>query len=197
MSQGRHNLHEARAHVGVHFFLKKRVGTLHGRVYTTRVLGARAASGRLVLVLTGRLLAGEFALWLRAQRWLAALPLALGLLTDWGAYWLRSSALGVALSWGTYGFARWAGLLLAHLLWTTDAAYWTVAVNGALSARGLLALHLTTRTLTDRVADSWADRIVARPAASRVTLSLHGLGGSHTCKENNKGNSKELHDRLG
>jgi len=148
-------------------------------------LGALAALG-LLSGLAGGLLALQLALGLGAVGGLDALVRAFEFLADRGALGLGGGASGVALSRRADGLALGAGLLLAIILGATDRAHRTLAVNGALGARSLLALHLADGALANGVADSRAGGVIALPFAVGVAL----LSSSHG-QEGEQGNSDE------
>jgi len=149
---------------------------VHGGLHVGGVVALAGAA--LVVHLAGSLLASQLALGLGAHRGFLALPLALGLLAHRRADGGRGHATSVALSRGTHSLALGAAVLLAHILGAADRAHGLLAVNGALSARGFLALHLAAGAFTDGMADSGAHRVVALPSALGVALSLssHGDG---------------------
>ena len=68
------------------------------------------------------------------------------------------------------GLALGAVVLLALVLGATDGADGLLAVDGALSARHFLALHLALRTLANGVADRGASRVIALPFADGEAL---------------------------
>lgn len=109
-----------------------------------------------LLVSASWLLAHEFALRTRAEGWLLALPVALGLFAHWGADSVRSSASSAALSWSADSLALWAVGGFAQVLWAANVALWLVAVDLASSAWGLFAMNLALWALADRVALSRA-----------------------------------------
>jgi len=126
------------------------------------------------LLFAGGLLAHKLALGLGAQSGLLALPVALGLFAHRGADRLRRNTSCVALGRSAYSLTLGAIILLTHVLRATNVALGLLAVNCALSARGLFTLHLTLRSLTYWVALSRAHRIVALPSAFRMARSLIG-----------------------
>jgi len=139
--------------------------------------GAAAEGGELLgdggLVLARGLLADELALGARAHQRLAALPVAVRGLAEGGALRLRRDARSVADRGRADRLALRAVVLLAQRLRATDRAGRLLAVNIALGARELLALHLALRASADGVAHSRAGRVIALPLADRVaTLDL-------------------------
>jgi len=131
------------------------------------VLGtARAALGLLARCL----LALQLALGLGAVGRLNALVEASEFLADRGALGLRSLAGGVATSRLADRLAFGAAFLLALVLGAADGADGLLAVDGALSASGLLALHLAFRALAHRVANGRASGVITLPLALGVAL---------------------------
>jgi len=114
----------------------------------------------------------ELALGTRASRGLGARPAARRLFTQRRAARFRGDTRRVALSRSTNRLAFRARVFLAHVLRATNAALGLFTVNRAFGALRLLALHLTFGTSADRVADGRAARVVALPAADRVTVLL-------------------------
>lgn len=121
-----------------------------------------------LLVSASWLLAHELALGAWAKSWLLALPIALGLLAHGRAHWVRRNAGGVAHSGAANSLALRAVVLLAHIFRAANRALRLLAVHCAFRAGSLLALHLASWALTDRVALRWTDRIVALPSAFRM-----------------------------
>jgi hypothetical protein len=81
----------------------------------------------------------------------------------------RSSATTLSLNhWSHLG----ARILLAHVLRAADRALGLLAVNSALRAFRLLALHFALGTSAHGVAHSRAARVIALPAARRVAVLL-------------------------
>jgi len=149
-------------------------------------LVALAALGTL---LASRLLALELALGLGAVGGLDALVVALELLAHGRALGFGGGAGGVALGGGADGLALGARLLLAGLLGATDRAGRLLAVDGALGARGLLALHLADGALADGVAHSGAAGVVTLPLAVGVAL----IGADSDDGQKKGDGNKELH----
>jgi hypothetical protein len=127
---------------------------------------ARAALG----LLASRLLALQLALGLGAVRGLGALVEAGEFLANRLALGLGGFAGGVAVSRLADRLALGAAFLLALVLGAADGANGLLAVNGALSAGGFLALHLALGAFAHGVADSRAGGIIALPLAHRVAL---------------------------
>jgi len=140
------------------------VGLNHSQLNILRT--ARAA----LLLLTSRLLALQLAFGSLTVGGLHALVVAFQFLAHRRALGFGSSASGVALSRGTDSLALGAIFLLAIILGATDRAHRTLAVNNALSTSSLFASHLALGTRADRVAHSWALRVIALPTALRVAL---------------------------
>jgi len=140
------------------------VGLNHSQLNILRT--ARAA----FLLLASRLLALQLALGSLAVGGLHALVVAFQFLAHRRAFGFGGSASGVALSRGTDSLALGAIFFLAIVLGAADRAHRALAVNNALSTSSLFASHLTLGTRADRVADSWALRVIALPAALRVAL---------------------------
>jgi len=141
------------------------------------VLGGARAAGTLglwrrLLGLARRLLALQFALWLRARGRLLAFPVAFGGLAHRRAHWLRGDAAGTAVGRRAYRLALGAVVLLAHVLRAANVALRLVAVHSAFGAGSLFALDLALRALADRVALGRAHRVVALPAALRMAVCL-------------------------
>jgi hypothetical protein len=126
--------------------------------------------------LASGLLALELALGLCAVSGLDALVVALQLLADGLALGFWGSAGNVALSGLADVLALGALILLANLLGAADRALGLVAMNGALGAGGLLALHLAVGALANGVALGRALGVVALPLAVGVAL-LSGSDG--------------------
>jgi len=124
------------------------------------------------LLLACGFLADQLTFGFRAKCGLLALPITLRLLTHRSAHWLRGDTSCVALSGGAHCLTLWTVILLAHILRATNVALGLLAVYSALSARSLLALHLTFGSLTNRVTLSRAHGIVALPSTFRMTRSL-------------------------
>jgi len=183
---------------------------VHDGVHGLQETGARRAAGRsgrhngdlsvgsvawaalvAVVLIASRLLALQFTLGTLAVGGLDALVGAIQLLADRRALGFRSSAGSVALGWSANGLALGAIFLLAIVLGATDTAGRTFAMNNTFGASSLFTFHLTLRTSADRVANSWASRIIALPAASGVALL------SRSTNDGNKaqgGNNKGSHD---
>jgi len=79
--------------------------------------------------------------------------------------------LSVAFGRSANGFTLWAVLLLTHVLRAAHTALWLFTVNFARCTRRLLALHLTLRALTHRMALSGTNWVIALPSAFRMALS--------------------------
>lgn len=135
--------------------------------------GARAALGSF-LSLASRSLTLQLTLGLGTVDGLDALVLAVQSLTHGSTLGFRSHAGGVATSRLADSLALRATILLTQLLGATNSADRAFAVNSALGAGHLLALHLTLRTSADRVADSRAGRVVTLPLAHGVALFSSG-----------------------
>jgi len=132
--------------------------------------GAWTALGLTVGLVTSRLLALKFALGLSAVGGLDALVCAVQLLAHRGALGFGGSAGGVATCGLAHGLALGASVLLTLLLRAADGAHGTLAVDGALGTRGLLALHLALRARAHGVADSRAGGVITLPLALRVAF---------------------------
>jgi len=145
------------------------VGQLHGEA---DVLSFARAAFLLVLDVTGGLLALKLAFGTRASRGFGARPRARGFFTERGTVGFGGNASGVALGRGAHGFTLGAIAFLAEILGATNRALGLLAVNGALGALRLLALHLAFGTRAHRVADGRAGGVVALPSAFRVARSL-------------------------
>jgi len=160
----------------------------------TAALASLLALGR-GLSLASSLGALQLALGLGAGGRLAALPVALGLLAHGGAHRLGGDAGGTAVSRGAHGLALRAVLRLTQILRAAHIALGLVAVDLALSARGLLALNLALGALAHRVALGRARRIVTLPTALRVarTSSLHGLSNNGGKRQSNQQNYSNTH----
>jgi len=74
------------------------------------------------------------------------------------------------LSRSTNSLALGAIFLLTIILGTTNAASRTFAMNHTFSAGSLFTFHFTLGASTDRMANSWASRIIALPTAVGVAL---------------------------
>ena len=120
--------------------------------------------------IAGSLLALQLALGLGAVGRLGALVLASELFADRGTLGLGGRARGRAAGRLADGLALGAVVLLALVLGATDGADGLLAMDGALGARYLLALHLALGALAHRVANGGASRVVALPLADRVAL---------------------------
>jgi len=81
--------------------------------------------------------------------------------------------LSTAVSWRADSLALRAVLLLAEILRAADVALRLVAVDLALSTFSLFAVDLAFWSLADRVADSWADWVVALPSALWVAVTFN------------------------
>jgi len=161
-----HDLDEGRLHLGDGRSLgERRGGGLHVR-------GVALAAFLLVLDVTGGLAALQLALGTRAGGRLGARPRARSLLTEGSTVGLRGDAGRVALSRRADRLTLRARLLLAHVLGAADRALRLLAVDRALGAGGLLALHLALGTRADGMADGGAGRVVTLPAALRVAVLL-------------------------
>jgi len=175
-----HDLHKRGHHGGrlrVHFH--QAVGGADSGSQVSLV-SARAAT-TLSSIFAGagiasRALADELALRLGASDRLLALPVALGGLAHRSADSVRSFALSTAVSRRADSLALRAILLLAEILRATNIALRLIAVDLALSTFGLLAVDLALRAFADRVAHSWAHRVIALPSALRVAVSLNSSG---------------------
>jgi len=146
--------------------------------------GTRAAStttdGLRLLGFTGRLIALEFALRLRAGGRLLALPVALSFFAHGSADGLRGNTRGTAVSRRADSFALRAVVLFAHILRAANIALGLVAVNLALSTGSLFALDLALGAFANRVALSRAHGVIALPSALGVAFSFsfhHGSRG--------------------
>lgn len=127
---------------------------------------ARAALG----LLAGGLLALELALGLGAVGGLDALVVADELFANGGALGLGSLAGGVATGRLADRLALGAALALTMVLGAANGAGGLLAVDGALGATRLFALHLALGALAHRVALSGAGRVVTLPLAGGVAL---------------------------
>jgi len=134
------------------------------------------AQRSVVIHIASRLLALQLALRTSAVGGLEALLTAVELLADWRALRLGSHASGVAAGRLADGLALVAGQLLAGVLGASNGADGALAVNGALGARYLLALHLALRASAHWVANSRALRVVAHPLAHRVARASSRQG---------------------
>jgi len=123
----------------------------------------------------------QLALGLGAVGRLYALVEASEFFADRGALGLRSLTGSVATSGLADRLALGASFLLALVLGAADGADRLLAVNRALSAGGLLALHLAFRALAHGVADSRANGVIALPLAVWVALFS-----SHSAEEYNR-----------
>ena len=130
----------------------------------------------LICGVAGRLLALQFALGLRAVGGLGALVLAGELLADGSALRLGRRTGGVATCRLADRLALGAVILLTLILGAANRADGLLAMDGALGARHLLALHLALRTLANGVAHSRAGRVIALPFADRVALLTQHAG---------------------
>jgi len=122
----------------------------------------------LIISITEGLLALQLALGTSAVCRLEALLAAVQFLAHRRALRLGSHASGVATSRLAHCLALVAGQLLAGVFRAADGANWSLAVNGAFSARYLFAFHFALRTSAHRVANSRALRVVAHPLADGV-----------------------------
>lgn len=131
---------------------------------------------------TLRSITHQLTLGLGAQGGLGALPVTLGLLAHWGTLGLRGDTRSVAHGWGTDGLTLGAGLLLAHILRTTNVALWLVTVHLALGTLSLLTLDLALGALAHWVALGGAHGVVTLPTALWVTFGTSLGGGNHAQK---------------
>jgi len=161
------DFHERRHHfsVGVNFLEAR--GGFDGGFSAFRTT---FATFLFVFNVTRRFGALELALRARARRGFGARPRARRLFTQRRAVRFRGDARGVALCGSADGLTFGTRLFLAHVLRATNRTFGLLAVDRALRALGLLALHFTFGARTDRVADRGARGIVALPAAGRVAI---------------------------
>jgi len=125
---------------------------------------------RLSIGVASGLLALQLALGLGAVGGLGALVLASQLLANGGTLGLGGRASGVAAGRLAHGLALGAVVLLALVFGATDGADGLLAMDGALGARYLLALHLALGALAHRVANCGAGGVIALPFADGVAL---------------------------
>jgi len=142
-----------------------------------------AARAAVVVDVAGSALALKLALGLGAVGGLEAFVSANELLANGAAAGFGGRASGVAAGRLADGLALGAVFLLALVLGAADGADGLLAVDGALSARDFLALHLATRTLADGVANSGAGGIIALPLAVRMALGGEDASNSHKGEE--------------
>jgi hypothetical protein len=140
------------------------VGLSDGKL---NILGTARAALRLF---TSSLLALQLALGLSTVGGLDTFVEAGELLAHRLALGFRGLAGGVAVSRLANRLALGAALLLALILGAANGADWFLAVNCALGAGGLLALHLAFGSLAHRVANRRASGVIALPFALRVAL---------------------------
>jgi len=140
----------------------------------------------LISEVTFGFLALKLAFRTRAGLGFGTAPITLCLLTKRSAIGFGSDAGGSALSWGAHGFALRTVILLAHVLGTTNTAFRLLAVDGALGACSLLALHFAFWPSANWMALSWADWIITLPSTLGMTFGLSCQDGT-----NAKGNDKK------
>lgn len=118
----------------------------------------------------------EFALGLSTVGGLGALLEAAELLANRLALGFRGGASGVANRGLADCLALGASLGFALISRAADGANGALAVNHALGAGSLFALHVTLGGRANRVADGRALGVIALPSTLRVALSGHGSG---------------------
>lgn len=156
-----------------------------GSVDTSLEVGgvvASAALGLLIGLLASGLLALQLALGLGAVGGLDAFVEARQVLADGCALGGGGVAGGVAVSGLAHALALGAAVLLASVLGATNGAHGLLAVDGALRASDLLALHLAFRPLANRMAHRRASRVIALPFADRVALYAEANGARNEMK---------------
>jgi len=163
------DFHERRHHLSVAVNFLEARGGFDGRFSAFR---ATFAAFLLVFDVTRRFGALELALRARARRGFGARPRARRLFAERSAIGFRGDTRRVALCGSADGLTLGTRLFLAHVFGTTDRAFRLFAVDRALRALGLLALHLALGTSAHRVADGGARGVIALPAAHRVARSL-------------------------
>jgi hypothetical protein len=151
---------------------------------------ARAALG----LLARRSLALQLALGLGAVGRFYALVEASEFLADRLASGLRSLAGGVATGRLADRLALGASFLLALVLGATDGADRLLAVNRALSAGRLLALHLAFGALAHRVANGRASGVITLPLALGVAL-LRRSASHQQHQSNSENESRHVNQR--
>ena len=167
---------------------RRRVASVVGNDHSDLSVGGLSARAALrsLRQLASSLLALELALGAGAVGGLGALVVAIEFLADRAALGLGSLASSVALSGLANGFALGATVLLAQLLGASNRANRLGAVNGALGASHLLALHLALGTSANGVANSRAGGVIALPLALGVALGGRSHGGEQQNGENDE-----------
>lgn len=173
----------------VHYFDERRTGAASvdsgaGNVGLRKSQSDVLSSARTALrFFACSFLALQFTLGLGTVGGLDALVEAGELFADRLASWFRRFASGMAVSRLANRFALGAALLLALIFRATNSADWLFAVHGAFGTSGFLALHLAFRSLTHRVTNRGASRVIALPLAQRVTLLCEGYSGEEKDSE--------------
>jgi len=170
------------------------VGLNHSHLSGGGVASAASSRGSsgIISVALG-FLALQFALRTSAVGGLDALLAAVQLLANRSALGLRSHAGSVASGWLADGLASVASGQFASILGASNRADWALAMNGALSARYLLAFHFALRSGANRVAYSRALGVIAHPLAHWVARSVDRQG--HRILGRGQGGTKKQHSK--
>jgi len=194
-----HHLHERGHHSGhLGGLLYESIGSTNGSSKIGLISAIKASplvSSLTGSGITGGSLADELTLRLGASNGLLALPVTLGGLTHRSTHSIGSLTLSSAVSRRANSLTLGAVLLLAQVLGAANIALGLVTVNLALRTLSLFTVDLAFRSVTDRVADCRAHRVITLPSALRVAITFDFSDGLHevglSCYEGDSEEGKE------